>query len=32
MVGVIGVGQLTAFGPKDEILKKVLMKPVSSVS
>ena len=27
MVGVMGVGQLTAFGPKDEVLKKVLKKP-----
>jgi ATP-binding cassette subfamily C protein len=32
MVGVMTAGQLTAFGPKDEVLKKVLMKPVSSVS
>jgi ABC-type protease/lipase transport system fused ATPase/permease subunit len=30
MVGVMGVGQLTAFGPKDEVLKKVLKKPISS--
>ena len=32
MVGVMSAGQLTAFGLKDEVLKKVLMKPVSSVS
>ena len=32
VVGVMAAGQLTAFGPKDEVLKKVLMKPVSSVS
>ena len=29
MVGVMGGGQLTAFGPKDEVLKKVL-KPLTS--
>ena len=32
MVGVMAAGQLTAFGPKDEVLKKVLKKPVSSAS
>jgi ATP-binding cassette subfamily C protein len=31
MVGVMANGRLTAFGPKDEVLKKVL-KPMSSVS
>jgi ATP-binding cassette subfamily C protein len=28
-VAVIGGGQLTAFGPKDEVLRKVLRQPVS---
>jgi ATP-binding cassette subfamily C protein len=32
MVGMMGAGQLTAFGPKDEILKKVLIKPVAQAS
>jgi len=28
-VAVIGGGQLTAFGPKDEVLRKVLRQPLT---
>ena len=30
MVAVIGGGQLTAIGPKDEMLRKVLRQPASA--
>jgi ATP-binding cassette subfamily C protein len=32
LVAVINAGQLTAFGPKDEILKKVLRMPMRTVA
>jgi len=30
MVAVLGAGQLTAFGPKDEVLRKVLRQPATA--
>jgi ATP-binding cassette, subfamily C, bacterial len=32
LIAMIGAGQFTAFGPKDEVLKKVLRQPIRSVA
>ena len=32
LIGVMGAGQLTAFGPKDEVFKNVLQHPLASAS
>jgi ATP-binding cassette, subfamily C, bacterial len=32
LIAMIGAGQFTAFGPKDEVLKKVLRQPIRAVA